>query len=230
MLSLRRGVRRVGGVFGIAVRDPPIADPQTPGCQRVEAVEAACDEGGLRSALDLNSLVDGELETAGNLRDLGNDGIHAYARADLHGGDEAHLVEAVVHLRGDALEVEQLGPELRRERQREEAVGDRTAEGALGGGALGVDVDPLVIVDGVGEEVHPILGDLEPLGETEVGSGQGGRVGVGGDGGHECSLVRGVGGVPPPSTGSGGGGDQVKAETPVSARPTMSEVISWVPS
>ena len=73
------------------------------------------------------------------------------ARADLDRGGEADLVQAVVDLGGDALDVEQLAPERDDEREREEAVGDRGAEGAVLG-ALGVHVDPLVVVGGVGEQ------------------------------------------------------------------------------
>src|SRR5690606_39343316 len=34
-------------------------------------------------------------------------------------------------------------------------------------GPFGVDVDPLVVVGGVGEGVHPVLGDRAPLGGAE---------------------------------------------------------------
>jgi thiamine pyrophosphokinase len=40
-------------------------------------------------------------------------------------------------------------------------VGDRSAEGALLRGALGVDVDPLVVAGGVGKRVDTLLGDIE---------------------------------------------------------------------
>ena len=50
--------------------------------------------------------------------------------------------------------------------------------------ALGVDVDPLVVVGGVGEQVDAVLRDLEPVGVAEVGAGQAGGVGVGDGGGH----------------------------------------------
>ena len=44
---------------------------------------------------------------------------------------------------------------------------DGTAEGALFG-PLGIDVDPLVIVGGVGEEVDPFLCDRLPLGVADL--------------------------------------------------------------
>ena len=50
-------------------------------------------------------------------------------------------------------------------------MGDRTAEGALGVRPLDVDVDPLVVAGGVGEQVHPLLGDLDPVGPAEVPAG-----------------------------------------------------------
>ena len=46
-------------------------------------------------------------------------------------------------------------------------MGDRPAERA-GLGPLGVDVDPLVVAGGVGEQVHPLLGDLDPVAVAEV--------------------------------------------------------------
>ena len=60
------------------------------------------------------------------------------------------------------------GHEHGAERQREVAVGDRAAEGALGVGPLDVDVDPLVVAGGVGEQVHPLLGDLHVVAVAEV--------------------------------------------------------------
>ena len=54
------------------------------------------------------------------------------------------------------------GGEVREHREREEAVGDRAAE-RRGRGALRVHVDELVVVGDVGELVHLLLGDLEPL-------------------------------------------------------------------
>src|SRR4051794_18868817 len=48
------------------------------------------------------------------------------------------------------------------------------AERALGRGALDVDVDPLVVVGGVGEQVHAVLGDLEPVAGAPLGAVQAG--------------------------------------------------------
>jgi len=50
------------------------------------------------------------------------------------------------------------------QRERQVAVRDGGAVGALLGGALGVDVDPLVVAGDVGELVDVLLRDLEPLG------------------------------------------------------------------
>ncbi len=47
-------------------------------------------------------------------------------------------------------------------------MGDGAAEGALGVGPLDVDVDPLVVAGGVGEQVHPLLGDLHVVAVAEV--------------------------------------------------------------
>src|SRR4051794_37136020 len=77
----------------------------------VEAVEPSGDHRRLLGALDLDGLVDRELVPAADLGDLGDDGVHAHAGADLDGRDEADLVEAVVHPCRDARHIEQLGPE-----------------------------------------------------------------------------------------------------------------------
>ena len=53
---------------------------------------------------------------------------------------------------------------------------DRGAEGAVLG-ALGVDVDPLVVVGRVGEEADALLRDLDPVGPAEVGAGEAGNEG-----------------------------------------------------
>ena len=36
------------------------------------------------------------------------------------------------------------------------------------GRPLGIDMDPLVIVGGVGEQIDAVLGDLQPLRRTEL--------------------------------------------------------------
>ena len=59
--------------------------------------------------------------------------------------------------------------EVRRERHREVAVRDRRAERSRLG-ALGVDVDPLVVERRVGELVDLVLGDRHPVGGAEIGA------------------------------------------------------------
>jgi hypothetical protein len=72
-------------------------------------------------------------------------------------------------------------------------VGDRPAEGALGRGPLDVDVDPLVVAGGVGEEVHPLLGDLHVVAVAEVLAEELLEAGDALDGGgHGADLCRGV--------------------------------------
>ena len=85
-----------------------------------------------------------------------------------HGRREPHLLAAVVHRHRDAVHPHDLRREHRPERQGEVAVGDRAAERALLLRPLGVDVDPLVVAGGVGEEVHLLLGDLHVVGVPEV--------------------------------------------------------------
>src|SRR5581483_7474416 len=69
-------------------------------------------------------------------------------------------------------------------------VGDRAAERPRLG-PLRVDVDPLVVVGGVGEGVHPLLGDLQPAALAQVLPGQGPDAGQPVDGdAHGCPLSR----------------------------------------
>ncbi len=44
---------------------------------------------------------------------------------------------------------------------------DRPAEGTTGR-PLGIDVDPLVVVGGIGEQIHTVLSDLQPLRGSEL--------------------------------------------------------------
>jgi hypothetical protein len=52
-------------------------------------------------------------------------------------------------------------------------VGDRAAEGRFLPRPLDVDVDPLVVAGGVGELVHPLLGDVDPVRGAELLTGGG---------------------------------------------------------
>ena len=61
--------------------------------------------------------------------------------------------------------VQQAGGQEWDQRQGEIAVGDGAAD--LAGGALHVDVNPLVVAGGVGELVHPVLIDLHPVGDAD---------------------------------------------------------------
>ena len=84
------------------------------------------------------------------------------------GDGEAHLLAAVVDAHLDAVDPDDLRHEHRAERQGQVPVGDGTAEGALGVRPLHVDVDPLVVAGRVGEQVHPLLGDLHVVAVAEV--------------------------------------------------------------
>src|SRR5688572_15689679 len=64
----------------------------------VEAIQAARDNGGLRFALDVDALVDGQLVTVGDLEHLRDDRLHAHSRTNGHRRREAYPVEAVVQL------------------------------------------------------------------------------------------------------------------------------------
>ena len=62
---------------------------------------------------------------------------------------------------------EELMHEVRQQRQCQQPVCDRPAERATGR-ALRVDVDPLMVVGGVGEHIDAVLCDLEPLRRTDL--------------------------------------------------------------
>ena len=63
---------------------------------------------------------------------------------------------------------DQLAAEAVDHRERQVAVGNRGAEGALGFGPLNVDVDPLVIAGELGESVDVLLGDRAPITRADL--------------------------------------------------------------
>ena len=66
-------------------------------------------------------------------------------------------------------------------------MGDRAAERRLRG-ALGVDVDPLVVAGDVGEGVDLVLGDVEPLADAQLLADPGLEVVDAGDREHGCGI------------------------------------------
>ena len=58
------------------------------------------------------------------------------------------------------------------------------------GGALDVDVDPLVVAGRVGERVDPLLVDLEPLAGAELLADRGGDLVEGGERAHGAPRSR----------------------------------------
>ena len=110
-------------------------------------------------------------------RDQRRDRAHPRARA--HGRHEADAVEAVVHRHAQAFRPRssRAGLQPRQDRQQQEAVRDRSAEGR-GGGALGIDVDELAIAGRLGEAVDHGLVDQQPVrsvGLADLGLHQGQR-------------------------------------------------------
>ena len=53
-------------------------------------------------------------------------------------------------------------------------MGDRAAD--LLGGALHVHMDPLMVAGGLGELVHPLLGDLDPVRHADFLTDQAGQI------------------------------------------------------
>src|SRR5258708_5384713 len=85
----------------------------------------------------------------------------AHARAHRHRRGEAHAVQAVVDTHLAVAKAEGRFRQMRQQRQRQKAMGDRAAKcGSFG--ARRVDVDPLEVVDRPGEIVDALLRDLDP--------------------------------------------------------------------
>src|SRR5205085_5252466 len=85
----------------------------------------------------------------------------AHARADRHVRGEAHAVQALIDAYAAVAEGEGRFRQMREQRQRQKAMGDRAAELGIFR-PLAIDVDPLVVVDRLGERVDTLLGDLHP--------------------------------------------------------------------
>jgi hypothetical protein len=96
----------------------------------------------------------------------------AHALSGLHRRREPHLLGAVVHAHLHAADLHQLRQKHGHQRQREVAVRDGRAERPLLR-PLHVDVDPLVVVGGVGELVDALLRDRHPVTRAEPGADAG---------------------------------------------------------
>src|ERR1700722_6160509 len=114
--------------------------------------------------------------------------VPAYPAADRHRGREANPVDAVVDGGRHRVDLEHVVEEDRAERQGQVTVRDRAAIGALRG-ALGLDVDPLMIMGGVGEDVDLVLGDRVPLARPDLLADQVEQVGrLAQLGGHRAPI------------------------------------------
>jgi hypothetical protein len=123
------------------------------------------------------------LEAAGHLVGRGHRDSGADPRADPHRRREAHLVEAVVDAHPHALGHVHVLDQGGQQRQRQIAVGDGGAERTVGGTGR-VHMDPLVVAGGLGEQVDPLLVDLDPVAGPDLGADGGGQLGRGGEGLH----------------------------------------------
>src|SRR6516165_6209758 len=133
----------------------------------VVAIDHLGDAGRFRRIAHLHDHVVRHLHAALDVLDTGDRHAHAQVGANGDGRGEADLVGAIVHAELRVVDADDLVEQHRCQRQREIPVRDGDAEGA-GLGPLGVDVDPLVVVGGVGEEVDPLLCDGLPFGVAEV--------------------------------------------------------------
>ena len=110
----------------------------------------------------------GETNTAA-VHGIGRDQLDppAHARTGRHHAGEAHFVAAVVDAALYVVDVRNLMAEHRNQRQGQKAVGDRLAARHLALGALGIDMDPLVVAGGLGELVDPRLRDVDPVADAD---------------------------------------------------------------
>src|SRR3954451_6673317 len=160
-----------------------------PGPLRVGPGDPLGDADRLVAALALDGDGEGVLQPAGGL-------LHVLERrprpdlgADRHGRGEAHLVQAVVHAHLRVGDRVGLADQRHEQRQGQVAVRDRAAVRALLLRALDVDVDPLVVNGGVGEEIDRVLGHLVPVAGAQLLALQRGQFGDRGGGGHASSSV-----------------------------------------
>src|SRR6266404_3045328 len=120
------------------------------------------DERGLGRALALDGHVPGHLYAVRlDALELRQREARAQARAGRHGRGEAHAVQAVVDAHPAVAEGEGGLGEVRKERQRQKAMGNRAAERRILR-PRPIDVDPLEVFNGAREGVDTLLGDLDP--------------------------------------------------------------------
>ena len=166
---VRRGAQRVG-VRTRADRARP--DQLRLSRRSLEAARPSRRRSRLVLVLDLHDVLHGQLLAGGDIGDLADRDRGPHPRADRHRAGEPHLVDAVVELGPGGVQGEHLAAQPGHQRQGQVAVRDGPAEGALLG-LLDVDVDPLVVTGRVGELVHPLLGDLHPVGGADLLAGSG---------------------------------------------------------
>src|SRR3954470_1037704 len=143
----------------------------------------------LVASLALDGDGEGVLQPAGDLFHVLERHPCPDLRADRHRRGEPDLVQAVVHAHLRVGDRVGLGDQRHEQRQGQVAVRDRAAEGALLLRPLHVDVDPLVVTGGVGEEIDRVLGHLVPVADAELLALQRGQFGDRGGGGHASSSV-----------------------------------------
>src|SRR3954447_10478021 len=145
---------------------PFLDEPLARGVARVYPHDRLGHADRLLAPVALEADLEHALGAARDVRDLLDLRAGPDLGGDRHGRREADLVEAVVEREREAFELEHLVVQVRAERQREVAVGDRAPERRVLR-ALDVHVDPLVVAGDVGERVDVLLCDLVPVGGPE---------------------------------------------------------------
>ena len=143
----------------------------------VVAEKALHDGGRTITVLEFDGGLGLELDPTVDRFDLDEANPPSNPTSDRYRSDESDPIDSVVDNHPDTLLIRLHDRSGQRPHQRksQESVNDRPAKGAVIG-LRSCPMDPLVIVGGVGEGVHAILFDPEPVADSELGADECGEV------------------------------------------------------
>ena len=142
--------------------------------KRVEGVAAdgVHHAAGALAALDFDADPHHYLQGLAQCFDLHDLAMPAHPRTHLDRCRKTQAVAAVVDAHGQVFELHQLRHKQVGQGQGQVAVGNAGTERPVGG-ALGIDMNPLVIPRRIGKQVDPLLGQQQPVGAAQVLPGGG---------------------------------------------------------
>src|SRR5262249_10953079 len=158
---------RRNAVLVVATTPPPSPLSAAPRCQQCQRFR---DQRRFGLPLDLDGVLHGnESASLGPALDGKQYNPVAHPRTRLDWSDKAHFVETVVErCRGIRRNHANLHRQRSRERQRQIAMRDGSAERTLVPRPFDVDMDPLSIAGAIGELVDAVLIDSGPVGDPEL--------------------------------------------------------------